>query len=158
MNAGSHPKLPDFDPPPSPPPPSVRSSLSSPPPSLDPAAEGSSLPPLDPEAEGGSLPPLDPGAEGGSLPPGRGILPRFVANPLSVLVARDPLPDPRSRSRLPHVAALPPAALPGSDEVSSGVAGVVTGCVRNTPERPGGVTSVSLAVSRFAVTTKLAFP
>ena len=84
-------------------------------------------PPLDPGAEGGSLPPFDPGAEGGSLPPGQGILPRFVAAPLPVPVARDPLPDPRGRSRLPLVAAPPPAAPPDSDEVSPGVAGMAPG-------------------------------
>ena len=92
------PTLRDADRPPSLPPSSLRSSLSSPP------------PPLNRGTEGGSLPSLDPGGEVGSLPPGRGVHPRFVVTPLPLPVDRDPLPGPRGRPRLPLVAAVPPTA------------------------------------------------
>ena len=83
MDARSCPPLPDAAPPPSlprPPPVSSRSHR---------------------------CPPLWPRAGGGSLPLGRGLFPQLVAAPLPVLVARDPLPDPRGRSRLPLVVSAP---------------------------------------------------
>ena len=85
-------------------------------------------------------------AEGGSLPTGRKIYPRFVMAPLPVLIARDPLPDPRGRSPPPFVPPPSLAALPGSKEVSPGVAGVAPDGIRGTLKRPDGVTSLSLAV------------
>ena len=116
------------------------------PPPLDPGSERSSLPRLDTGAEGDSLSPLGSGAEGRSLPPGRGILPRSVAALLPVLVARDPLLDPRGRPRPPPVPPPSLAALPGSEEVFPAIAGVAPDGVRGTPKRPDGVTSLSLAV------------
>ena len=118
VDARSRPALPAAAPLPSPPSPSLLSSLSPP------------------------SPPLWPGAGGDSLPLGRGFRPRLVEAPLPVGIARDPLPDPCGRPRLPLVAGAPSSAPVGLDAVAPGVAVTALDCVRGIPERPAGVTSL----------------
>ena len=81
-----------------------------------------------------------------------------MAAPLPVLVARDPLPDPRGRPRLPVVLPLP-STVPGDiDAVAPDVAGATLGCVRGGGECPGAVTSLFPAVREFPVATETAPP
>ena len=64
--------------------------------------------------------------------PCRGIHPRFVVVPLTVVVARAPLPDPRGQPRLPLMF-LPLSAAPVDiDAVALDVAGVTLSCVLGT--------------------------
>ena len=64
--------------------------------------------------------------------PCRGIHPRFVVVPLTVVVARTPLPDPRGQPRLPLMF-LPLSAAPVDiDAVALDVAAVTLSCVLGT--------------------------
>ena len=106
-----------------------------------------------------SPPPILPsaGAGGASPLPGRDILPRFVSAPLPVRVARDPLPDPCGRPRLPRLLPPPSAASVGIDAVAPGVAGVALGWAGGGGECPGAV-SLFPAVWEFPVATEIGYP
>ena len=81
-----------------------------------------------------------------------------MAAPLPILVARDPLPDPRGRPRLDLVIS-PPSTVPGDiDAVAPNVAGATLGCVRGGDECPGAVASLFPAVREFPVATEAAPP
>ena len=83
---------------------------------------------------------------------------RLVAAPLPVLVARDPLLDPRGHPHLPLVAGAPSSAPVGEDAVAPGVAEAALDCVRGDPERPLGVTSLPPAIWVFSVASLAASP
>ena len=140
---------------PLPPPPSLQSALSPPPPI--------------PSA----------GVGGGSPPPGREIRRRFVAAPLPVFVARDFLPDPHGRRRLPRVISSPSCIAPvgihhpthctsghgppstapvGIDVAAPDVARVRMGRVRGGGQCPGVVASLVRAVWESPVVAETVSP
>ena len=63
-----------------------------------------------------------------------------MAAPLPALVARDPLPDPRGRYRLPLVLPLLSSTPMGIDTGAPDVARVTLDCVQGEGECPGAVT------------------